>query len=89
MCKLFDDWKDEIKDYCEKNGLDFETAKNLPQAWNKSTVVLYYCEPQNDDSGLINDIPSPMVLLIQKEKDESFVFEQTEYMCKYLGMVSW
>ena len=88
MCKLFDDWTDVIKKYCEQNGLSFEAAKKMSQSWNKTTVVLYYCDPQKGERGLINDIPSPMVLLIKKEKDGSLTFEQSEYTQKYLGKIS-
>ncbi len=88
MCKLFDDWKKEIREYCENNGLSFEAAEKLSQSWNKTTIVLYHCESQNSDSGLLNDEPSPMVLLIRREKNGRLTFEQTEHTDKYLKKVS-
>lgn len=88
MCKLFDEWKAEIKRYCDQNGLSFDAAQKLSQAWNATTVVLYHPEKDNSESGLLNDTPSPMVLLIQREKDGTLKFEQTEHTKKYLGTAS-
>lgn len=88
MCMLFDKWKTEIKQYCEQNGLSFESAQKMSQAWNKTTVVLYHCEESDNTCGLLDDKPSPMVLLIQREKDGTLTFEQTEHTKKYLGNAS-
>ena len=88
MCRLFDEWKNEIKRYCEQNNLSFEKAETLSQAWNESTVVLYYCDLEQGKNGLLNDIPSPMVLLIKKEKNGSLTFEKTEFTDKFLKKVS-
>lgn len=88
MCKLFDEWSNEIQSFCDENQLSFEAAKNLSQAWNKNTVVLYFCDKHNNSDGLMNDTPSPMVLLIRREKDGRITFEQTEHTQKYLRKVS-
>ena len=29
MCKRFDDWSQEIKEFCDSNGYSFEKAKKL------------------------------------------------------------
>lgn len=88
MCKLFDDWKNEIKAYCDDNGFDFEIARNLNQSWNSNTVVLYHCAPAEGTDGLLDDTPSPMVLLIRREKNGHFIFEKTKHTEKYLKKVS-
>ncbi len=88
MCRLFDEWKTEIKNYCEQNGLSFEAAQKMSQAWNKTSVVLYHPEKNVGVSGLLDDVPSHMVLLIQREKDGTLKFEQTEHTHKYIGKVS-
>ena len=82
---LFDKWKSEIKQYCESNGLSFEAAQTMSQAWNKTTVVLYHPEKSDGSSGLLDDTPSLMVLLIQRNKDGTLNFEQTEHTKKYLS----
>lgn len=86
MCMLFDEWKAEIKQYCDQNGLSFEAAQKMSQAWNKTTVALYHPEKSSEAMGLLDDTPSPMVLLIQRKKDGTLTFEQTEHTKKYLGI---
>lgn len=44
MCKLFDEWRNEIKDYCRQQGLNFDTAEKLSQfgiriRWRCLTVI--------------------------------------------------
>ena len=85
MCKLFDEWRNEIKDYCRKQGLNFEMAEKLSQSWNKDMVALSYYDPSKGKNGLIDETPCPLVLLIRREKDGNLVFEQTEYTKKYLS----
>lgn len=84
MCKLFDDWTNDIKDYCVKNSFDFEKAKKLSQCWGKDFVALQYHDESKGIKGLLNDTPMPLVLLISKTKD-GLHFEETEYTKKYLS----
>lgn len=88
MCKLFEEWKDDIKSYCDENNLDFEKAKKLSKSWNKTSIVLYYYKKENIGNGPFIDTPCPAVLLIQREKDGKFTFEQTEYTDIYLKKIS-
>lgn len=88
MCKLFDDWSSQIKEYCENNGFDFEKAKNLSQCWGKEFLALQFHDPLKGMKGLLDETPAPLVLLIQREKDGTLTFEQTEYTQKYLGSAS-
>ena len=71
MCKLFDEWRNEIKDYCRQQGLNFDTAEKLSQSWNKNTVALSYRDPSKGSNGLLDDTPCPLVLLIRREKNAS------------------
>ena len=88
MCKLFDEWRNEIKDYCRQQGLNFDTAEKLSQSWNKNTVALSYRDPSKGSNGLLDDTPCPLVLLIRREKNGKLVFEQTEHTKKYLAQFS-
>lgn len=88
MCKLFDDWSSQIKDYCESNDLDFEKAKNLSQSWGRDILALQYHDPEKGHEGLLDDTPSPLVLLIRREKNGSLTFEKTKHTEKYLKKVS-
>ena len=88
MCKLFDDWAKEINDYCDKNALDFNKAKQLSQCWGKDFLALAYHDPDEGKQGLLDDTPMPLVLLIKREKNGFLTFETTDYTDKYLKKVS-
>lgn len=83
MCKLFDDWSNDIRSYCQKNGFDFEKASKLPQCWGKDFVALQFHDPQKGTKGLLDETPMPLVLLIKKTSS-GLTFEKTEYTEKYL-----
>ncbi len=90
MCKMFDDWSDEIKKYCEDNGFSFEKAKHLSKCWGtvrgcgRDVVILQYHDPQKGKMGLLDETPAPVVLSIFRLPDGHLSFEQTEYTRKYL-----
>ncbi len=84
MCKLFDDWSNEIRSYCESNGLQFEKAKTLSQCWNKDTLVLQYHDPEKGKNGLLDETPMPLVLVI-KQENGGLLFSQTEHTKTYLS----
>lgn len=84
MCKLFEDWSDEIRTYCRKNNLNFDKAQKLSQCWGSNFLALQYHDPEKGKMGLLDDTPMPLVLLISKTPN-GLVFEQTEYTLKYLS----
>lgn len=84
MCKRFDDWSDEIREYCSKNGLNFEKAKALSKCWGKNDLILQHYSPDKDSLGLLDETPMPVVLMITKTPN-GLMFEQTEYTKKYLS----
>lgn len=83
MCKLFEEWSNEIKSYCQKNNLDFDKAKKLSQCWNKDTLILQFYDESKGVNGLLDETPMPIVLIIEK-KDNNLIFTQTEHTKKYL-----
>ena len=89
MCKRFDDWSREIKEYCENNGLSFEKATKLSKCWGKDDLILQYFDPDSEvvkkGLGLLDETPMPVVLAIYKQPDGSLRFEQTEHTLKYLS----
>ena len=87
MCKLFDDWAIQIKKYCDENGYDFSKAKQLSQCWGKDFVALQFHDPQKGLSGLLDETPMPLVLMIRKTSD-GLRFDTTEHTSKYLKKVS-
>lgn len=84
MCKLFNLWENEIRDYCIKNNLDFEKAKKMPKSWGKDDIALQYVDDNEGELGLLDETPAPVVLWIKRINGE-LVFEQTEYTRKYLA----
>lgn len=84
MCKLFDEWSEEIEQYCKNNGFDFEKAKSLSQSWNKTCLGLGYYDPEKGKMGLLDDTPMPLVLYIEKTSNGTLKFTQTEHTKKYL-----
>lgn len=84
MCQLFNQWENEIKDYCVKNNLDFNKAKKMPKCWGKDIVALQFIDKEKGKMGLLDDTPAPAVLWIKRINGE-LIFEQTEYTRKYLS----
>ena len=84
MCKLFEDWSDDIRTYCKNNNLSFDKAQKLSQCWGSNFLALQYHDPEKGKSGLLDDTPMPLVLLISKTPD-GLIFEQTEHTLKYLS----
>ena len=83
MCKLFIDWENEIKAYCEENGLDFEKAKKMPKCWGKDDIWLQHHDPEKGKNGLRDETPAPIVLKISRV-GSTIKFEQTEHTKEYL-----
>ncbi len=90
MCKLFDEWSDDIRSYCQHNNLSFERASKLSQCWGKNFLALQFfdpeCESVKKGLGLLDETPMPLVLVIQKKSDGTLAFEQTENTQKYIGL---
>lgn len=84
MCKLFEDWSDEIRNYCIQNNYSFEKAKKLSQCWGSNFLALQYYDAESGKNGLLDETPMPLVLLISK-KNGKIVFETTEFTHKYLS----
>ncbi|MBR1897733.1 MAG: hypothetical protein IJ825_02515 [Oscillospiraceae bacterium] len=84
MCKLFDDWSEDIRKYCEANGFSFEKARKLSQCWGGNFLALQYYDPENGKQGLLDETPMPLVLLIRKTEN-GLEFEQTEHTAAFLA----
>ena len=86
MCKLFNDWTPQIKEYCIQNNLSFEKAEKMSKCWGKNDVILQYYDEneENKGLGLLDETPMPIVLCITKNGNE-LKFEQTEHTHKYLS----
>jgi len=89
MCKRFEEWENEIRDYCGKNNLNFDKAKKMVQSSNKDMLLLQYFDPENESVkkglGLLDETPMPAVLWI-KRNGNALEFEQTEHTRRFLGV---
>ena len=85
MCKLFDEWTPQIKDYCVYNNLSFEKAAKMSQCWSKDDIILQYYDENNSRRDLLNDVPMPIVLKIARTP-EGLHFTQTEHTQRYLSV---
>lgn len=83
MCKLFNRYENEIKDYCSNNGLNFEKVKSMPQCWSKNDIWIQHFDSEKGKEGLRNETPAPIVLKISV-KNGKVLIEQTEHTKKYL-----
>ena len=82
LAMYFNDYANEIKDYCIENFLSFEKAKKLSRCGGKDFLVLQH----PDEDGKIGMWePMPVVIWIRKDGDK-LKFEQTEYTKRYLAM---
>lgn len=84
MCNRFEEWQNEIKDYCDQNALSFEKAKKMVMCENKDALILqYYDRNSNSKNEIHNETPLPVVLWIFRTVN-GLLFEQTENTAKYL-----
>lgn len=85
MCQRFNEWREVIRDYCDKNGLSFEKAQSMVKSSNDQMLVLQYFNPKEEQAckGLADETPMPVVLWVFK-KDGKFEFQQTEFTKEYL-----
>lgn len=84
MCKLFNAYEKQIKEYCISNNINFDKVKNLPQCWGKNDIWLQYYDPEKGKQGLNDETPAPIVLKIYVDNG-NVTIEQTEYTKKYLS----
>ena len=87
MCRLFDDWANDIRSYCKQNDYDFEKVKKLSQCWGKGFLALQYHDESKGKKGLLDETPMPLVLLIRSTAS-GLIFEETENTEKYLKRIS-
>lgn len=73
----------EIKEYCEKSGLNFEKVLKFKNTGNCNICAIQYFDPHGGAQGLLDETPAELLLLIEK-KDNGIEFTQYENALKYL-----
>ena len=81
---LFLEWKQEIRSYCQQNGLDFSKVEKSGKCWNGNLLMLQHVDLQKGRMGLLDETPAPVTLIVRKEANK-LIFEQTEFTKKYLA----
>lgn len=84
MCARFEEWKDDIREYCERNGLSYQKACGMVKGANDNMLVLQFHDPEKGKMGLLDETPMPAVLLAFRD-GTGVRFEQTEYTRRYLA----
>lgn len=81
----FEDYREQIDEYCALHGIDVQKLFKLPKA--RSFDYMYFLYPDADDTPYeeltIGGDPMPIVLDILKQDDGSLLFEPTEYIEHY------
>lgn len=86
MCRFLQGYKEEIMNYCQKNGLSSDKVFSAAWCGNNKVVFLQYVDLDSERAqlGLLDDRPAPITLKIFLE-DGKLRFEQTDITRKYLG----
>lgn len=78
-CERFEEWKDDIRTYCEENGLSYEKACQMWKSSSKDMLALM-CNDRYAVEGAL----FPAVLYIKRTED-GLQFKQTEYTQQILA----
>lgn len=85
MCAQFEQWRDQIRKYCEENNLNFQKVCASVKCWRPNLLILQMPHSEmRKTEGLRNDTPLPILLRITKV-DTNLQFEQTAYTQEYLA----
>jgi len=85
MVKIFEEYRDEIENYCTKNNLSAEKVFHSARSYNNVRVFLQHVDHEKGKLGLLDETPADVTLAIFL-KDGKLRFEQTAYTRKYLGI---
>ena len=87
MHKILNEYKAEIKRYCEANSLSAAKTLLSPWAGNGTEVILQHIDLNSERAklGLLDDVPAPITLKIYLENGK-LRFVQTDITHKYLGV---
>ena len=84
MCMEYNKYADKIKDYCDRNQLDFSKIGSMVKGCGADDIIIQYHDRTKGNDGLKNEKRMPVVLIIRREGN-ALLFEQTEHTRKYLS----
>ncbi|GBU22452.1 hypothetical protein R80B4_02361 [Fibrobacteres bacterium R8-0-B4] len=85
--KIFNEHKDEIRDYCVKNNLSFNSLCESPWCYDNEELNILQndSDTEREKLGMKDNIPIPTVLKIFLDGGK-LRFAQTEGTRRYLGV---
>ena len=84
MANFYDKHKSDIKEYCDRNNLDFNKLEKMGRCFGSSAIYFQYFDKENRSLGLLDETPAPIVLIV-KEEAGILLIEQTENTERYLS----
>lgn len=82
---IWEEFKLQIKNYCQENMLDFEKLSHEGRSFSTNILYFQYVDPVKGSKGLLDETPAPVTLIVER-KDNGIVIEQTENTKKYLSL---
>jgi len=78
--KIFKEFKDEIRNYCDKNNLSFDRLRKSPCCYDDEELIIQRSERDHEREklGLMDNVPTPATLEIYLENGR-LRFMQTKY----------
>ena len=86
-CKLFNEHKAQIKEYCDNNALDYGIVEASYKSWGEGHINILYYEDNKSNEGLRDKEPLPIVLKIYIENDGVRI-AQTEHTQRRISIKS-
>lgn len=79
--KIFNEFKDSIREYCHMNQIDADRLLRLPKFGQEDYMA--FQSPRPTEMGLLDETPAPIVLWVFRDGD-GIRCEQTEYTEQYV-----
>ena len=83
--KIIDQFKNEIREYCISNDLNFDKVISAPKCWNDKILVIQHLDPTKGSQGLLNEKPAEVLLTVRKIENDKIIIEKGINAIKYLN----
>ena len=84
MNTIYEELKDDIREYCEENNLDFDKVLKAGKCYGKNVLFLQHINRTKENAGLKDETPAKVILIVRRSGG-AISYEQTKYTQKYLG----
>ncbi len=83
--KIIEQFKDEIREYCISNNLNFDKVISSPKCWNDKILFIQHLDPTKGNQGLLNEEPAEVLLTVRKIENDKITIEKGINASKYLN----